>query len=84
MVKVQAKAKTHCSKFDRAKVRYKDFWVDVFQVPGEVLALQGLSEFQTIRYVTKSVLLRQTDSIIETVFAVKQTNKIKHTKLNYA
>lgn len=75
-MKQQARAKTHCSKFDRLKVRYKGFWVDIFQVPGKVLALQSLSEFQTIRYVTKFVLLRQTASVITTVsFTVKQTNK---------
>lgn len=47
---------THCSKFYWGQVWNEGLWVDCVQVPGEVLALQPLSQIKTIRNVPIVVL----------------------------
>lgn len=49
---------THSTKLLRVQIRKVDFWVDGVQEPGEVLAVQPLSQLQAIRYVSILVLQR--------------------------
>lgn len=51
---------THSAKLFRVQIRKVDFWVDGVQVPGEVLAVQPLSQLQAIGYVPILVLQRAT------------------------
>lgn len=56
---------THSAKLFRVQIRKVDFWVDGVQVPGEVLAVQPLSQLQAIGYVPILVLQRATQLSFE-------------------